>query len=54
MYILLDMLIFCAVAACALFNFYNRFVSANGGGPVSDQAFRCLTARMAEKGYVRD
>jgi uncharacterized peroxidase-related enzyme len=49
-----DTSIFYAIAACALFNFYNRFVSANGVKPVSDQAFRRLAARMAQKGYVRD
>jgi len=49
-----DTSIFYAIAACALFNFYNRFVSANGVKPVSDQAFRRLAARMAEKGYVRE
>ena len=49
-----DTSIFYAIAACSLFNFYNRFVSANGVKPVSDQAFRRLAARMAEKGYVRE
>jgi len=49
-----DTSIFYAIAACALFNFYNRFVSANGVKPVSDQAFRRLGARMAEKGYIRE
>ncbi len=48
-----DTSIFYAIAACALFNFYNRYVSANGVKPVSDQAFRRLAARMAEKGYAR-
>lgn len=48
-----DTSIFYAIAACALFNFYNRFVSANGVKPVSDGAFHRLGARMAEKGYVR-
>jgi uncharacterized peroxidase-related enzyme len=49
-----DTSVFYAIATCALFNFYNRFVSANGVKPVSDQAFRRLGARMAEKGYVRE
>jgi len=49
-----DTSIFYAIAACSLFNFYNRFISANGVKPVSDQAFRRLAARMAEKGYVRE
>jgi uncharacterized peroxidase-related enzyme len=49
-----DTSIFYAIASCALFNFYNRFVSANGIRTVSDQAFRRLGARMAEKGYIRE
>jgi uncharacterized peroxidase-related enzyme len=49
-----DTSIYYAIAACGLFNFYNRFVSGNGVRPVSDEAFRRFGARMAEKGYVRD
>jgi uncharacterized peroxidase-related enzyme len=49
-----DVSIYYAIAACGLFNFYNRFVSANGVRPVSDEAFRRFGARMAEKGYLRD
>ncbi len=49
-----DTSIFYAIAACALFNFYNRFVSANGVRPVSDEAFRRFGARMAEEGYLRE
>jgi hypothetical protein len=46
--------IYYAIAACGLFNFYNRFISGNGVRPVSDEAFRRFGARMAERGYVRD
>jgi uncharacterized peroxidase-related enzyme len=49
-----DTSIFYAIATSALFNFYNRFVSANGVKPVSDAAFRRLAARMAQKGYIRE
>jgi uncharacterized peroxidase-related enzyme len=49
-----DTSIFYAIAACALFNFYNRFISANGVRPVSEEAFRRLAARMAENGYIRE
>ena len=49
-----DAAIFYAIAACALFNFYNRYVSANGVKLVSEDAFRRLGARMAEKGYTRE
>jgi uncharacterized peroxidase-related enzyme len=49
-----DTSIFYAIAVSALFNFYNRFVSANGVKPVSDAAFRRFGRRMAEHGYVRE
>jgi uncharacterized peroxidase-related enzyme len=49
-----DTSIYYAIAACGLFNFYNRFISANGVRPVSDEAFRRFGARIAERGYVRD
>jgi uncharacterized peroxidase-related enzyme len=49
-----DTSIYYAIAACGLFNFYNRFVSANGVKPVSDEAFRRFGRRMAEYGYIRE
>jgi uncharacterized peroxidase-related enzyme len=49
-----DTSIFYAIATSALFNFYNRFVSANGVKPVFDEAFRRLALRMAKKGYIRE
>jgi len=49
-----DASIYYAIAVCALFNFYNRFVSANGVKPVSDEAFHRFGARMAKIGYVRE
>jgi uncharacterized peroxidase-related enzyme len=48
-----DASIFYAISACALFNFYNRWISASGVHPVSDQAFKSLASRMAAKGYIR-
>ena len=48
-----DASIFYAISACALFNFYNRWISANGVHPVSDEAFKRLASRMAAAGYVR-
>jgi uncharacterized peroxidase-related enzyme len=48
-----DAAIFYAVTACALFNFYNRWVSASGVRPVSDEAFRRLALPMAQRGYLR-
>ena len=48
-----DASIFYAISACALFNFYNRWISANGVHPVSDEAFKRLASRMAAAGYAR-
>lgn len=48
-----DGAIFYAISACALFNFYNRWVLASGVHPVSDEAFKRLAARMAASGYIR-
>lgn len=48
-----DASIFYAISACALFNFYNRWISASGVHPVSDEAFKRLASRMAVAGYAR-
>lgn len=48
-----DAAIFYAISACALFNFYNRWVSASGVHPISDEAFKRLGSRMATTGYAR-
>ena len=48
-----DASIFYAISACALFNFYNRWISASGVHPVSDEAFKQLASRMAVAGYAR-
>ena len=48
-----DAAIFYAITTCALFNFYNRWVSASGVPLVSDEAFRRLAAPIAERGYLR-
>jgi uncharacterized peroxidase-related enzyme len=48
-----DASIYYAISACALFNFYNRWISATGVNPVSDEAFTHLAARMAKVGYAR-
>jgi uncharacterized peroxidase-related enzyme len=49
-----DTSIYYAIGACALFNFYNRFVSGNGVKLVSDEAFGSLGERMARVGYSRE
>jgi uncharacterized peroxidase-related enzyme len=48
-----DPSIYYAISACALFNFYNRWISASGVNPVSDAAFKNLASRMATVGYAR-
>jgi uncharacterized peroxidase-related enzyme len=48
-----DASIYYAISACALFNFYNRWISATGVNPVSDEAFKNLASRMARVGYAR-
>ncbi len=45
--------IYYAINACALFNYYNRFVLGNGVKLVSDEACDLLGARMAQTGYSR-
>lgn len=49
-----DASIFYAISACSLFNFYNRWISASGVHPVSDEAFKRLASRMVAKGYIRE
>jgi len=49
-----DTSIYYAIGVCALFNFYNRFVSGNGVKLVSEGAFRSLGERMARVGYHRE
>jgi uncharacterized peroxidase-related enzyme len=49
-----DTSIYYAIGTCALFNFYNRFVSGNGVKLVSDEAFQRLGERMARAGYSRE
>jgi hypothetical protein len=38
---------------CALFNFYNRWVDANGVHAMSEAAHRASGQRMARSGYTR-
>jgi uncharacterized peroxidase-related enzyme len=49
-----DTSIYYAIGVCALFNFYNRFVSGNGVKLVSEEAFHRLGERMARSGYHRE
>ena len=42
-----------AITACALFNFYNRWIDATGVHVMSDEAHRAGAKRSAAHGYVR-
>jgi uncharacterized peroxidase-related enzyme len=47
-----DEQIYYAISVCALFNFYNRWVSATGVHPMSPEGNRDGAARMAVTGYA--
>ncbi len=49
-----DEAIYFAITACALFNFYNRWIDAIGVHALSDEAHREGAVRSAKMGYVRD
>ena len=46
-----DTEIYYAIMVSALFNFYNRWVTASGVQPVSDEGHRLHGKRLAQKGY---
>ncbi|MBI3569371.1 MAG: hypothetical protein HY084_14320 [Gemmatimonadetes bacterium] len=48
-----DEQIWYAITACALFNFYNRWIDATGVHALSDEAHRAGGKRSAATGYVR-
>lgn len=48
-----DEALYFAITACALFNFYNRWVDAAGVHALSDAAHRLGGKRSAQTGYVR-
>lgn len=48
-----DEAIYFAITACALFNFYNRWVDASGVHALSEEAHRMGGKRSAIHGYVR-
>lgn len=49
-----DEALYFAITACALFNFYNRWIDAVGVHALSDEAHREGGKRSAKMGYVRD
>ncbi len=47
-----DEAIYFAITACALFNFYNRWIDASGVHALSDEAHRAGGKRSAKNGYA--
>jgi alkylhydroperoxidase family enzyme len=43
-----------AITVCALFNFYNRWISASGVPEMSLEAHRDQGRRIARHGYIRE
>jgi uncharacterized peroxidase-related enzyme len=48
-----DAAIYYAITVSALFNFYNRWISANGVHAVSTENHHLHAAKIAQRGYVR-
>jgi uncharacterized peroxidase-related enzyme len=48
-----DDAIYYAITVCALFNFYNRWVTSSGVHAVSHEGHRCRAKVMAQNGYIR-
>ena len=49
-----DEAIYYAITTCALFNFYNRWITASGVPEMSADAHRQQGRILAERGYARD
>ena len=49
-----DEAIYFAITTCALFNFYNRWITASGVAEMSAEAHRQQGRHLARYGYVRD
>jgi uncharacterized peroxidase-related enzyme len=49
-----DEAIYFAITTCALFNFYNRWITATGVPEMSAEAHRQQGKSLATRGYVRD
>ena len=49
-----DDAIYFAVTTCALFNFYNRWITALGVPQMSDAAHRAQGRALAQRGYTRE
>jgi uncharacterized peroxidase-related enzyme len=48
-----DEAIYYAITTCALFNFYNRWITATGVAEMSEEAHRQQGRRLAQDGYIR-
>lgn len=48
-----DEAIYFTITTCALFNFYNRWISSTGVPPMSDEMHR-WQGKLLAKGYIRD
>ena len=48
-----DEAIYYAITTCALFNFYNRWITATGVAEMSGEAHRLQGRHLARHGYVR-
>ena len=49
-----DEAIYYAITTCALFNFYNRWITATGVPEMSEEAHRLQGKGLATRGYVRE
>lgn len=49
-----DEAIYYAVTTCALFNFYNRWITATGVPEMSDEGHKRQGQGLATRGYIRD
>ena len=49
-----DEAIYYAITTCALFNFYNRWITATGVPEMSRKAHRRQGQHLASRGYIRD
>jgi uncharacterized peroxidase-related enzyme len=49
-----DEAIYFAITTCALFNFYNRWITATGVPEMSQDGHRRQGKALAERGYIRD
>ena len=49
-----DEAIYYAITTCALFNFYNRWISATGVPEMSPEAHRLQGQNLARHGYIRE